>query len=102
MSLQVIISSCPEQHAANLAEQLLKLHLAACVNIVPAVRSLYRWQGTICDERESLLIIKTTRGDELFQQLPDLHPYDVPEIIALSPDTVLPSYLEWALQQCHA
>ena len=99
--IQLVLSTCPTDAAESLARGLLENHLAACVNIVPAVRSLYHWQGSIQDEAESLLIIKTTAAklEELFAWLAAQHPYTVPEIISLPSDTVLPAYAQWVLDQ---
>jgi periplasmic divalent cation tolerance protein len=67
------------------------------VNLVPPVRSIYRWQGELCDERETLAIIKTTRErfDALRERLVALHPYEVPEVIALPVEAGHPPYLDW-------
>jgi periplasmic divalent cation tolerance protein len=83
--------------AARIARELVEKKLAACVNIIPELRSIYAWQGRVCDERECLMIMKTRR--DLFDQLRDtvkeLHPYDVPEIISLSIEQGLQDYLKW-------
>jgi len=83
--------------ATLIARALVEKGLAACVNIIPEIRSIYSWKGHICDDAERLMIIKS-RGD-LFDELKDviktLHSYEVPEIIALEIDKGLPSYLKW-------
>jgi len=92
----------PEK-AALIARQLVEKKLAACVNIVPEVRSIYSWKGQVCDETERLMIAKT-RSDlfEEFQAtVQSLHPYEVPEIIALDIDHGLPEYLRW-IDDCTA
>ncbi len=101
-SLQIVLSTCPRDKAKRLASLLLERHLAACVNVLGSVRSLYRWEGRVVDEAEALMVIKTTseRREELFRVLADEHPYTVPEIVALPTDTVLPAYLAWASQEC--
>jgi len=85
------------QKAAHMARFIVENKLAACVNIIPELRSIYAWQGQVCDEKESLLIIKTR--SELFPDLTaavkKLHPYEVPEIVALNIDQGLPEYLKW-------
>lgn len=99
--LQIVLSTCPRDMAKPLAERLLAKRLAACINVVGNVRSLYRWEGKVVDDAEALMIIKTSseRSAELFQALRDEHPYEVPEIVALPTDTVLPAYLDWALAE---
>ena len=84
--------------AAALAKTLVEQRLAACVNIVPEVRSIYRWESAVEDEREQLLLIKTTedRVDALRQALLAAHPYEVPEFVVLTAE-VQGAYAEWIL-----
>ncbi len=92
------ISTCPDAAtAADIARVLVAERLAACVNRVPGITSTYRWQGEVHDDAEVLLLIKTTRGrfDALRARLVELHPYDVPELIALEIADGLPAYLAW-------
>jgi len=88
--------STPEQ-AAGIARILVEEQLAACVNLVPAVRSIYRWQGQVSDDTETLAIIKTTaeRYDALASRLVALHPYEVPELIAFPIERGHAPYLAW-------
>lgn len=88
-----------EKEALKIAKALVESHLAACVNIIPKVTSVYEWKEEICEETELLLIIKTqqARLKELKAALEDLHPYDVPEFIALPIVDGLPDYLGWVL-----
>ncbi len=98
----VVLSTFPDaERAAQVARVLVDERLAACVNLVPAVRSIYRWQGAIQDDAESLAIIKTTpeRYAHLAARLAELHPYDVPEIIALPLAGGHPKYLAWLAGQ---
>ena len=98
MAVIVVFSTFPnEDKAADIARTLVSEQLCACVNLVPPVRSIYRWQGEICDERETLAIIKTTRErfDALQERLIELHPYEVPEVIALPVEAGHPPYLDW-------
>ena len=84
--------------AAALAKELVDGRLAACVNIVPEVRSIYRWKNGIEDDREQILVIKTTeeRIDALREQLAARHPYEVPEFVVLSAEALGP-YAEWLI-----
>lgn len=83
--------------AVQMAKTLVNKRLVACVNVMAEIRSIYSWQGRVCDEKEWLMIMKTRR--ELFPELQaavkELHPYDVPEIISLPIDQGLPEYLRW-------
>ena len=77
----------------------MERQLIACVNLIPAVESIYRWQGKVEMSAETLAIFKTSRAIfPAFQQaLTELHPYEVPEIIALAPDQVAEPYRSWLL-----
>ena len=87
--------------AAELAAGLVEARLAACVNLVPGLRSFYRWQGKVNDDGEVQLLIKTRRGryDEVERWLGEHHPYDVPEIIALPIEGGARAYLDWLVEQ---
>ena len=87
----------PEQIAEELAKTLVDKKLAACVNILPAVRSVYRWEGKTTTESEVLLLIKTTdrRFDALRNAIVTLHPYDIPEIVAIPVEYAHPAYASW-------
>lgn len=71
--------------------------MAACVSLLPGVRSLYRWQGRLQRSEEVLLLIKSdaSRTDALRSRLPQLHPYQVPEVLMFTADDGLPAYLDW-------
>ena len=88
----------PEQ-ARQIGTALVEMQLAACVNLVPAVESIYCWQGAIETATETLAIFKTTTAafPAFEKALTELHPYDVPEIIALNPAQVSGPYREWVL-----
>jgi len=83
--------------AEHLAERLIAEQLAACVNIVPGVRSIYRWQGQIERGTEQMLMIKTTRAafERLSARLKALHPYELPELIAVESSLGDAAYLAW-------
>ena len=94
----VILCTCPDEATASrLAGGLIEENLAACVNILPGIRSIYRWQGTVSDDSEVLMVIKSLapRFDDLEAWLLEHHPYDVPEVIALAAEKVSAEYLAW-------
>jgi periplasmic divalent cation tolerance protein len=86
----------------RLARALVAEGLAACVNLLPSVRSFYVWKGEMRDDAELLLVIKTsaTRVDELIARVLAMHPYDVPEVLALPVDTGSPDYVAWVREAC--
>jgi periplasmic divalent cation tolerance protein len=104
MSMQkdiiVVFSTAPSDKSELLARMLIEKHVVACVNVVP-VRSYYRWKGEFCDEQEHLLIAKTTRekAGEVIAAIKGLHPYEVPEIIALPVIAGYLPYLEWVNEE---
>jgi periplasmic divalent cation tolerance protein len=98
MSVVIVFSTFPSADlAAGVARTLVDERLCACVNIVPAVRSIYRWQGAICDEPEVLAIVKTSveQLPALQARLVELHPYDVPEALAIPVAGGHAPYLAW-------
>ena len=96
-SIVVLVTCGSEEEALKIARSLVEERLAACVNLFPPVRSIYRWDGKIWDEKEWLLIIKTqqNRFEELEKRVKVLHSYSVPEIIGLPIIEGASSYLEW-------
>lgn len=99
---EVLFSTAPsEEEAARLARTLVEERLAACVQVVPGVRSFYRWQGQVHDDPELLLVVKTTRArrEALIARLQELHSYDVPEAVAWSLDGGSPAYLSWLAEE---
>jgi periplasmic divalent cation tolerance protein len=94
----IALCTCPnEDTGTKIAEALVDGKIAACVNIVPGLKSVYRWQGKICRDAEVLLIIKTEAGKytELESAVRKLHPYEVPEIVAIPIVQGYEKYLEW-------
>ena len=94
----VVLSTCKSaEEAAQIARALVEKKLAACVSVMPAVRSFYRWKGVVEDEQESLLVIKSSRGlfDQLRVEIEKLHSYEVPEVIAVPIVDGSEGYLEW-------
>lgn len=98
--IRVALSSCPPGKAEALAQALVEAGVAACVNVVPAVTSVYRWEGKIQREGEALLIIKTTAGrlEALKAALLARHPYEVPEFVVLTVDSVHVPYGTWVVE----
>ncbi len=96
----VFVTCGSEEEAVTIARRLVEERLAACVNLISPIRSIYRWEGRILDEKEWLLIIKTQkqRFEELSKKVKSLHSYSVPEIIALAIGEGSPSYLNWLLE----
>jgi periplasmic divalent cation tolerance protein len=96
-SMVVLVTCGSEEEAIKIANILVEEHLAACVNIVSPIRSIYRWEGKIWDEKEWLLVIKTRkkRFPEIEARVKSLHSYSVPEIISLSITDGSSSYLNW-------
>ena len=98
MNYSVILCTINDKDKAKeIAKVLLELRLAACVNIVDNVCSIYRWQGEICEDGEYLIIIKSRRDlfEELKNKITELHPYEVPEIISLNIEQGSESYIDW-------
>ena len=95
---RVVLSSCRRRaEAEKIGRALVAERLAACVNIVPGVRSIYRWKESVEETNEVLLVIKTTRGrfPAVVARLTALHSYEVPEILALDADAGAEPYLAW-------
>jgi len=100
--LVLVLCTVPDEATAEkLAMGLVNARLAACVNAIPGLTSVYRWQGNVEIDSEVQLLIKTRRGrfDELAAWIQANHPYDVPEIIAVAAEQVSDSYLAWVLKQ---
>jgi periplasmic divalent cation tolerance protein len=98
MSVLIAHCSCPDaETAARIARQLVEERLAACVQVIPDVMSTYRWQDVVRTDTEALLVIKTTRArfDALKLRLPALHPYKLPELVAVDAVDGLAPYLAW-------
>jgi periplasmic divalent cation tolerance protein len=83
--------------AAELAKALVEERLAACANLLPAIRSIYRWQGKLQDENEVLLLLKTRAEhlERLKLRILELHPYEVPEVLAVPVEAGYQPYLDW-------
>ena len=95
---RVVLTTHNDAEAARaLARTLVEERLAACVQVLPPMRSLYRWNDQLHDDQEVLLVMKTTkqRFAKLKERVVALHPYDVPELVSLVVDAGLPAYLDW-------
>ncbi len=100
-AMNLVFSTFPtEAKAREVAHILVTERLAACANILPPMRSIFRWEGKISDEPEVLVILKCARSgfENLQRRLRALHPYELPEIVALDAGAVLPEYLAWVRQ----
>lgn len=96
------LTNAPDRDVGErIARALVDERLAACVNILAPCQSIYRWQGAVETANEVPLLIKTTRRRwaELVARLTELHPYEVPELIALTPSAILPAYSAWAIKE---
>jgi periplasmic divalent cation tolerance protein len=97
-SIIVVLVTCPNRAAAErLARSVVEEGLAACVNVVPGLTSVYRWQGEVCQDREVLLILKTRRAvfSALARRIKSLHPYTVPEVIGIPVTMGAADYVAW-------
>lgn len=97
-SHRLMLCTCPDRETAlRLAETLVEERLAACVSLLPGLTSVYRWEGQIHRDTETLLLVKTTlpRVERLIERVSELHPYEVPEIIAIPVTEGLSHYLSW-------
>lgn len=98
MDVRLVFCTCPDSESAqSLATALVTRRLAACVNLLPAIQSVYRWEGRVEQASELQLLIKTTtdRIDAVTALIQQEHPYDLPEILAIAPSAGLPAYLDW-------
>jgi periplasmic divalent cation tolerance protein len=93
----VLVTAPSAGKAAEIARVLVEERLCACGNVVPGLRSIYRWEGAVHDDAEALLVLKTSRRlvSALKERLPRLHPYEVPELLVLPVEDGLAAYLAW-------
>jgi len=97
-STHIALSTAPnEEVARTLVRTLVEERIVACGNIVPGVNSIYRWQGAVSEEPEVLIVFKTSAAawPRLQERLPELHPYDTPELLLVSVADGLAPYLQW-------
>lgn len=96
----VMTSVGTEQQAVEISEELIARRLATCINIVPCLRSIYRWKGKVCEDTEYLLLVKTPSRlfDRVSVAIRELHSYELPEILGLPVAAAEPTFHEWILQ----
>lgn len=99
--LLVVLVTAPAEAAPKLAGELVRRRVAACANVVGEIRSHFWWDGSVQEESESLLILKTRRDafEPLERAVVELHPYDVPEVIALPVSRALETYARWVADE---
>lgn len=95
----VLVTAPDEEKAASIAQTLVEENLIACANLIPQLRSIYRWEGKVCDEREVLLVLKAPSAHfaALQARIISLHPYTVPEVLRLEVTDGNEKYLRWVL-----
>ena len=95
--LVVLVTAPSAEKAGELGRTLVSERLAACANVIPGLRSIYWWEGKVQDEPEALILLKTTRGrfEALRDRVLALHPYQVPEVVALPIEAGSENYLKW-------
>jgi periplasmic divalent cation tolerance protein len=96
----LVLSTVPESESARISETLVSERLVACVNAAP-VRSCYRWKGEICRDREELLVMKTRESlfPRVLERVREIHPYELPEILALPVWGGFQGYLRWVMEE---
>lgn len=102
MSALLVLTNLPDRAAAEkLADALIENRVAACINILAPCRSVYRWQGAVQHDEEHPVLIKSTQAayPALEAQIRALHPYELPEIVAVPIEHGLPAYLDWVAAQ---
>ncbi len=99
--IRIVVCNCSPEESQGLARQLVEERVAACVNIIQGVTSIYEWQGKLCETSEHTLVIKTTaaRYWALQRRLEEIHSYDVPEILEISCSDALLTYAQWVHEQ---
>lgn len=101
--MHLVFSTCPQDQAVAIAERLVEERLAACCNRLPAVESVYWWEGRLTRDAEALLIFKVpaARLTAMLARLAEVHPYDVPEILAVPVSAGHAPYMAWVAAEAH-
>jgi periplasmic divalent cation tolerance protein len=99
-AMVVFVTAPSAEKAAEIARTLVEEKLAACGNVIPGIRSIYRWEGKICDDAEALLVLKVPakRLQELSDRIVALHPYQLPEVVATRIEGGNERYIDWIVQ----
>jgi periplasmic divalent cation tolerance protein len=100
--VRLVLTNCPDGDVAEtIARALVSERLAACANILAPCRSIYEWKGRVCEEVEVPVLIKTTaaRYAAVEARVRELHPYELPELVAVDLAAGLPAYLDWVAGQ---
>ena len=98
--IRIILVTCPDSpQSLELARELVHSKLASCVNLIPGVTSIYHWHNELHEDKEQLMVIKTSseRIAQLESKVLELHPYDTPEFVVIEPDRVNEKYLKWII-----
>lgn len=101
-SIRLVFVTLPDEEAAvKMSHVLLEEGLVACGNLIPGVRSIYRWSGKVCDDQEVLVLFKTTqdRFSAVENRITQLHPYECPEVLGVDVDEGHENYLLWVQEQ---
>jgi periplasmic divalent cation tolerance protein len=100
-NIRVVFVTLPRDEADELAKSVVEERLAACVNIVPKIESYYWWNGKVLQDKETLLIFKTSQMkiEALISYVKENHPYDIPEIITFQLSEGLPDYINWVISE---
>ncbi len=96
----VVTSVGTEQQAVEISEELVARRLATCINIVPCLRSIYRWKGKVCEDTEFLLFIKTRRAlfSAVSEAIREIHSYELPEVLEFPVGTAEPNFHKWVVE----
>ena len=100
--IRLVVTTCPDERTGEaIVRALVEERLAACGNIITGARSIYWWQGRVETEAECLVLLKTRAPllDQVAHRLDELHPYDVPELLALRVDRGATAYLDWVVEE---
>lgn len=104
-AVRVVLMTAPDREVAvQIVRRLVEEQLVACGNVLPGMVSIYRWEGEVQEDPEALVILKTHEDSlsRLMRRVPELHPYDVPELLALPVTEGLSSYIDWVALECDA